>query len=360
MRWYVSYPILVAGLAFAFDTFYPDTPDFSRTPDEIRAQSRLESEKAPNVVAASEIGALPVSRLAQFSPGSNLQISDRPTASLSVLDYLAQTLTPRDAAPAPAPLELQPITVAAWKSAVVRERPAASQAARPDTLSRVALARDIQRELQRVGCYLGDIDGVWGGGSKRAILMFMDRVNAALPTREPDVFMLSLLRAQSADVCGASCPSGQSLTNAGRCVPSTLVAQSNTAAPAGAVWQPLVADAGAHHAAPFGRMSIGGPKPEDVAELSTSLARAPSDPAVADPALARTAALEPTAAAEDLPAAGDAAATTTAAASSFDTDAVLVRKAKPSGARVKSRSRPQRTSSYRHVQRLFQHPLGRM
>ena len=44
-----------------------------------------------------------------------------------------------------------------------------------------ALARDLQRELRRVGCYSGDLNGVWSMTSRRAMKAFTDRVNAALP-----------------------------------------------------------------------------------------------------------------------------------------------------------------------------------
>ena len=42
MRWYISYPILAAGLAFGFDTFFPGSPDFSST----KAQALRSAEPA--------------------------------------------------------------------------------------------------------------------------------------------------------------------------------------------------------------------------------------------------------------------------------------------------------------------------
>jgi len=73
-----------------------------------------------------------------------------------------------------------------------------------DGSARYALVRDIQRELKRVGCYWGKIDGDWGPGSKRAIESFVRTVNAALPTRDPDYILLALLRAQNDHVCGGT------------------------------------------------------------------------------------------------------------------------------------------------------------
>lgn len=368
MRWYVSYPILAAGLAFGFDTFFPDEPGLSRPADaDIRLQAE-EPQTAPVVVMASDIEAAPASRVSAFSPGTRLLAAERPGTSPSVLDYLARTLTPRESVPAAA-APVAPVTVAAWKSAIVREweptAQTAPEAPHPEVTSRIALSRDIQRELQRVGCYLGAIDGVWGGGSQRAMLAFMDRVNASLPTREPDVFMLSLLRSQTSAVCGTSCPRGQSPTASGRCVPSTLVAQAERQTGPAAVqrdaWEPMVAEAAAERGpAPYGRMSIGGPKPDDVEQLSVGWTSVTGASRKADP-LDRTAALDPPPA--DAAVVPGEEGATGAAISSFDLDAEAVDapRVKRSGNRSKARARPSpRTSSYRHVQNLFQHPLGRM
>lgn len=365
MRWYVSYPILAAGLAFGFDTFFPGAPDFPSPKSQARISA--EPEATRNVVLASE---LDTSRIPAFSPGVQLAAAQPPATSGSVLDYLAQTLMPRESAPAtPASEALVPITVEAWNGTVTRSAlpPKPVPAVRPDRTSRLALARDIQRELQRVGCYLGEIDGVWGGGSKRAILTFMDRVNATLPTREPDVIMLSLLRAQTDGVCGATCPSGQSLTANGRCVPSTLMAhaEKSGASPSSpdASWETVVAEAApGRRAEPYGRMSIGGPKPDDVSQLSAGWPRVTEPPRIADPALSRTAALDAPAESDDTTLPIDEAVPQ-AAASSFDTDVApappTVKRAK-SGSRNKVSARAYRTSSRRHVQRLFTHPLGSM
>lgn len=366
MRWYISYPILAAGLAFGFETFYPSQPSVSR-PTETIVYAQPEASSAPVVLMASEMPEEFASRVGAFSPGARLLAAEIPSpSSSSVLDYLAQALTPAQAEPVPpAP---QRVTLAEWKSAIIRTPQAASVPQTAAPLSRDALTRDIQRELQRVGCYLGEIDGVWGGGSKRAVLMFMDRVNAALPTRDPDVFMLSLVRAQTSAVCGTSCPRGQSLTAGGRCMPSTLMAQADDTGDAfapdrDAAWEPVLAQnteqTAARRPLPYGRMGIGGPKPDDVEELSSGWSRVTST-TTSSAELARTAALETTGVGDDAP----RPSARNVAASSFDTDAiaepVTVKRSKTSAARAKTRDRPRRTSTYRQVQHLFQHPLGRM
>lgn len=370
MRWYISYPVLAAGLAFGFETFYPAQSGISVSP-AVATHALPEPINQPVVVLASETPDEFASRVGAFSPGVHLVAasgpapSSTPPESSSVLDYLAQALTPSEDEPVPpAP---QRVTLAEWKSAIVRAPEATRVAEASEPISRDALTRDIQRELQRVGCYLGEIDGIWGGGSKRAVLMFMDRVNAALPTRDPDVFMLSLVKAQSSSVCGASCPRGQSLTPAGRCMPSTLVAHADDEAGPSSdpsldeTWAPVVAHSADRAPPPFGRMSIGGPKPDDVQELSAGWSRVTSTTAPSEP-MARTAALEVTVA--DDPASA-ATRSPDVARSSFDTDAIAEplagKRSRVSADRPKARrDRPRYTSSYRQVQHLFQHPLGRM
>lgn len=372
MRWYVSYPILAAGLAFGADTFFPGEPSVARPLPEPAAAIAV-AAPLPEVLTASEFEA--EARLAAFSPGAVLLAAVPPQKS--VLDYLARSFTPSAPAPSAVVPPPQPVTATAWTSAVIRdERLAADPALAPPVpraaTSRVALARDIQRELRRVGCYLGEIDGVWGSGSKRATLVFMDRVNASLPTQDPDVFMLSLLRAQDELVCGPACPRGQSATAGGRCVPSTLVAQADRAegdprarrqrreTARDTATRVVTAEVARPPPAAHARMGIGGPRPDDLAPVGSAWTAAEDLPTPPAPSLARTGVFE-TASIE-----GEAAAIEPGRALKITRTAVeagdeppAARRAKPSRSKA-VRASPQRTSSYRQVQRLFLHPLGRM
>ena len=94
-----------------------------------------------------------------------------------------------------------------------------------DGAARYALIRDIQTELKRVGCYYGKIDGDWGPGSKRAMTNFIARVNASLPTRNPDFILLSLVQSQPTTVCGTSCGPGQMRIANGQCRSKAIIAQ---------------------------------------------------------------------------------------------------------------------------------------
>jgi peptidoglycan hydrolase-like protein with peptidoglycan-binding domain len=98
----------------------------------------------------------------------------------------------------------------------------------PPSSDRLPLAVRLQRELARVGCYDGEINGIWTPATRRALKAFMDRVNAALPTEAPDRIQLLLVEAARERVCGAACPAGETLAE-GRCVPNVVLAARKSA-----------------------------------------------------------------------------------------------------------------------------------
>ena len=61
---------------------------------------------------------------------------------------------------------------------------------------RGSLAEDLQRELARVGCYDGQINGVWTTSTRQAMKAFLERVNATLPITQPDGVLLALVQGQ--------------------------------------------------------------------------------------------------------------------------------------------------------------------
>ena len=145
----------------------------------------------------------------------------------------------------PAPAAAEPKSVTSSKSTVVAivpravEKPAATELKRPPAAipgDPVSLARELQRELRRVGCYDGEVNGSWTPASRRAMKVFTDRVNASLPTDRPDYILLRLVQTSPERVCGAGCPSGQSMSSDGRCLPDAVLAQvarkGHTALPA--------------------------------------------------------------------------------------------------------------------------------
>jgi hypothetical protein len=137
-------------------------------------------------------------------------------AGTAAPEAVVVTLPPR-AAPAP-----QPAT---------RPKPGPSQVG----LSRAgsgpmsdpaALARTLQRELKRVGCYDGEIGGVWNGASRAAMKAFTERVNAALPVDSPDPVLLALVQAHQGRACGGACPTGEALSADGRCLPVAILGKA--------------------------------------------------------------------------------------------------------------------------------------
>jgi hypothetical protein len=65
----------------------------------------------------------------------------------------------------------------------------------------VVLVQQIQGELQRLGCYVGPIDGRWTDATQRAMQALGERVSVLRPVDTPDYIMLALARGQSSTVC---------------------------------------------------------------------------------------------------------------------------------------------------------------
>jgi hypothetical protein len=83
---------------------------------------------------------------------------------------------------------------------------AAPHAGLPRASDKAALARELHKELKRVGCYDGDLTSTWTNTSRQAMRRFTDSVNAKLPLEEPDVVLLRLVQSQARRVC--ACPVG--------------------------------------------------------------------------------------------------------------------------------------------------------
>jgi hypothetical protein len=103
-------------------------------------------------------------------------------------------------------------------------------AAKPMPSDFPSLAREIQRELKRVGCYRGEINGLWTPSTRVAMEAFVDDANAVLPVDKPDQVLLSLLQGERGTACDSSCPPGQQQTPDGACSASVVAASSATAA----------------------------------------------------------------------------------------------------------------------------------
>ena len=204
----------------------------------------------------------------------------------------------------------------AWTTVVSPQRSAKAvlRSAQPgDAATRYELAVDLQRELKRAGCYGGEINGVWGQATKRAMSAFLEHANATLPIKAPDYILLSLVQNRNEISCIAACRTGQVKNQSGRCVPDTVVAETSkrargvadarstdtARAPEHLPWldrdgrsRVATAPAAERPAPPPGMMSIGGP----IASAASSANDAPvtgASASVAGPDAAKVAALAP-------------------------------------------------------------------
>jgi hypothetical protein len=149
------------------------------------------------------------------------------------------------------------------------------------TLDAVALARELQRELSRTGCYSGQISGLWTPLTRRAMQEFMRRANASLPIEKPDEVLLALVRSFPGRACGVMCAPGESLSSAGQCVAGVVARGASTppSRPAGSSPVPVSTIRAASTPAPLTtipdtypgeRMSLAGPKSLDAVPPATA------------------------------------------------------------------------------------------
>lgn len=76
----------------------------------------------------------------------------------------------------------------------------------PDAvISLEALVIETQRELKRLGCYAGEIDGIWGKGSERALNAFAERSGRVIDTSTLTPGLLDVLRPLAGRVCPLEC-----------------------------------------------------------------------------------------------------------------------------------------------------------
>jgi hypothetical protein len=152
-------------------------------------------------------------------------VATSPVLTVSIAEVAANPSVPAPA-PMPRPTAKTANTMLAQAKTGVEPTVRKVSSARPaDSDMRLALTRDLQRELRRVGCYDGEIDGHWGTGSRAAMKTFTERVNATLPLDEPDDILLALVQGQKDKVCD-KCPAGQGFAENGRCLPSALLAHA--------------------------------------------------------------------------------------------------------------------------------------
>ena len=114
------------------------------------------------------------------------------------------------------------------------------------------LARNLQRELKRVGCDPGEADGKWGAKAKAAMKSFSARTRLALSTDEPTEAAHEALRAQQSRVCPLECGSGEIMDASGRCIARSPAPSQDAGRSAAGATAPARAAPSAASAAPSG------------------------------------------------------------------------------------------------------------
>jgi hypothetical protein len=70
------------------------------------------------------------------------------------------------------------------------------------------LARQLQAELKRVGCYAGAVDGDWGAGSRSALSLYNRHAGAKLDLALASLAAIEAVRGKSTRVCPLTCGRG--------------------------------------------------------------------------------------------------------------------------------------------------------
>lgn len=132
-------------------------------------------------------------RIAHFSPGNTANAAP----AVSQFDTTVQTA---EAGPATPDVP----------EFVTTQNSSPEQTSALDSATKAALARDIQTELARLGCYAGPIDGNWSPEAQRAAGSFVTEANARIPVGEPDLALFSLAKsARENAACGPAITTAQ-------------------------------------------------------------------------------------------------------------------------------------------------------
>lgn len=171
----------------------------------------------------------------------------------------------------------------------------------PRNQPRQEIARALQAELKRIGCYAGDIDGEWGPGSRRSLRAFIEQANSGLSSDEPELIHLTLARGYSGIACRSGPAQPNGATTATRTAPPVFAPTIAPVRPPFAPSSPVFATSPAAAPAPAsvvagttdspassslrpgnfeGRMTVGAPLPADAAQSgAVPLTAAPGLPA---------------------------------------------------------------------------------
>lgn len=93
-----------------------------------------------------------------------------------------------------------------------------------EKLSPVELARQVQTELNRIGCDAGTVDGKWGFSSRKALDQYRLHSSTEVVSIEPTTSLLQKLREHRYRICPLNCRLGYKAVN-NQCVKTTIESQ---------------------------------------------------------------------------------------------------------------------------------------
>jgi hypothetical protein len=156
--------------------------------------------------------------LSQYPQGTFSRLA---TLKIAEVEKLA-ALTPSKPTPAPAPTSSLPAPALVPTPSM--PTPALVPSSRPPDLE-----KRLQEALKRVGCYTGNVDGVWGETSEAALRKFAAAISVRSASLERNETTLDAVAAISARICPLECDRG-SVARDGLCVPQPQPAKPRPAA----------------------------------------------------------------------------------------------------------------------------------
>lgn len=103
---------------------------------------------------------------------------------------------------------------------IARTTPPPAPQVTPPTAENKELARALQRELKRLGCFDAEADGVWGDKSRAALKSFVRHAKLGITGDEPNISVLDAAAATRARVCPLVCSDDEKVVG-DRCVGAT-------------------------------------------------------------------------------------------------------------------------------------------
>jgi TraM recognition site of TraD and TraG len=193
-----------------FDAFFDPHPDHPAPPTlaeriarmaELRKPSEPELEPEPEPEPLSPEPPPVQRRFTKFYAAAGI------AATIAIAVGASLVLPIRTASkPPPTPLVFtQPVPEPAPPHVAAIPPPAAQ----PKSIDPREMARRLQAELYRVGCYPGSQDGNWESQSANAVRLFNRQAHAELDSEVPSSESVATVREHAGRVCPLICPQGE-------------------------------------------------------------------------------------------------------------------------------------------------------